>query len=554
MRYLDGRDRLDAIPMLIRRIGYLSAQINELSTGASGSSLSVVNASDKTILKGAPMVPSGVRSNGVVEMYPADAAAQDLVSVYAATSVMEPGQEGSAILFGIVTGVPTNSVPIGTKIYVDGSVFPDLVTSNGGTYEVNQCLNESGILTTGAGYTASKPGGTSKVLEYAVTLDSSTDGSIFVYGNSVASLPNLSSGKYWVGNSNDTALETDIPTTSEGSGWAFDTITSLDSPKVITSWDKVWEVDNEDANIEITLPEITASDIGKELKFWIQHDTANFKVTLSAHSLADSINGVAGADPDKAKAQFNLHSPSYKRVTVRAVNLNTYFISEVDSAYNKLRYVVDLLSSTTSESVATNYLNYTNVPQNILTDANDFFIFAKLEKTLSNSSNGQSLLSSNSAAIAIRGNGTYFMTDSTSGYLMTISPTTIPEIGEYIIVQRSASTNIWEGWINGNKVLSSTGASFPATPATSMGWFKEPGDSNYIYNNTGAYSVLGFGTGLLSDSEAQLFTKSMFDPSSLSLSTAVVTGQHTFDDTGIIDNVGAYTLEIVGDDIELREI
>jgi hypothetical protein len=138
---------------------------------------------------------------------------------------------------------------------------------------------------------------------------------------------------------------------------------------------------------------------------------------------------------------------------------------------------------------------------------------------MTNDSDGQVLFGSNNFFISYRGNGTYFMTSGTSGYLQTLSPNTIIEAGEYILYQYKTSNDTFSAWVNGAKVLNATtsGVTPPSTAPTDMWFGSEEGQvtatSGYGYPLQQAkISVMGLGTGNLSDADAALFTSTQYNP------------------------------------------
>jgi len=257
-----------------------------------------------------------------------------------------------------------------------------------------------------------------------------------------------------------------VETDGGNGGWSFAEIDS--TPYAVADWDTVFGVHNETENIEITLPNITAGDIGKELKFWIEHNPANYKVVFKANNTSLKINGVSADGAEVAKGEVRSSYPSYLRLSVRAVESNQYYIEAMDSVYNQLRYVVSFDASSSSSPYS--YLQFSAIPTGWNWRTQSWFAYMKIEKPMLNDSNGQVLFGSNNFFIAYRGNGTYFMTSGTSGYLQGLSPNTIAEAGEYILYQYDSSADSFSAWVNGVKVMNATtsGVTPSSTAPTEM--------------------------------------------------------------------------------------
>ena len=342
-------------------------------------------------------------------------------------------------------------------------------------------------------------------------------------------------------------------------GWTFAEINS--TPYTVTGWDTVFGVHNDSANMEIILPDIGADDVGKELKFWIEHNPANYKVLFKAYDTSLLINGVGADGAEVAKGEVRSSYPSYLRVSVRAVESNQYYIEAMDSVYNQLRYVVSF--DATSGSGPFSYLQFSAIPAGWNWRTQDWFAYMKIEKPMTNDSNGEVMFGSNNFFIAYRGNGTYFMTSGTSGYLQGLSPNTIVEAGEYILYQYKTSNDTFSAWVNGIKVLNATtsGITPPSTAPTEMWIGSEEGQvaapSGYGYPlQQCKVSVMGLGFGNLSDADAALFTSTQYDPQA----NITLAGGGTFASqwsagaTQVNTDLGTTNLSVVGSDISFEEI
>ena len=351
-----------------------------------------------------------------------------------------------------------------------------------------------------------------------------------------------------------------ISATSTAASLTYTSVDVVDSPYSAPSWERIYGIHNDTGNVEVVLPPATINDVGKEIEFWVEHNPFNHPVLISANSGAMTINGQAAEGADWAKASIKSTHPSYLRVKARCVNVNKVYISEIDSVYSSLRYNVNFTSASSYSPYS--YLQLSAIPTDFLTSNADWWFAVKVEKPMKNSSDGQVLFGSNNAFIAVRGNGTYFQTHSTSGYLQTISPNTIAEKGEWIIYQYDSATTYYTAWVNGIKVLNATssGVTPPSTAPTNMWFGSEEGQaaapSGYGYPiNTCDISNISLGTGNLSDADAALFTSNTFATDELTLSGGTLTNQwQPAINDAITTATGAIDLVLVGDDISTSEL
>jgi hypothetical protein len=196
-----------------------------------------------------------------------------------------------------------------------------------------------------------------------------------------------------------------------------------------------------------------------------------------------------------------------------------------------------------------------------MTSNADWWFAVKIETPMTNDADGQVLFGSNNFFVAYRGNGTYFMTSSTSGYLQTISPNTIVEGGEWILYQHDSSADTFTAWVNGVKVLNATtsGATPPSTAPTDMWFGSEEGQalppSGYGYPlQQCRISNISLGTGNLSDADAALFTAGTFRTSGLSLSGGSLTNEWTFGSSAPVTQLGAINLSATGSNLSFEEL
>ncbi len=282
---------------------------------------------------------------------------------------------------------------------------------------------------------------------------------------------------------------------------------------------------------------------------------ANHKITFAAPDTDGEVNGLGADGADVSKAVINSSYGSFKRIAVYCFGENDYHVEDADSVYNALRYVAHFSSN--SDYSPYSHFDLDAVPTNFMTSNASWWFAVKIEQPMKNDSDGQVLFGTPTHFAAIRGNGTYFQTDSTSGYLQTISPNTIPEAGQWIIYQWDAATDRYTAWINGTKVLNATtsGTTPPSTAPTSV-WFGYEGSaSGYGYPlQTCKVSCMALGSGLLTDADAALLTNNTFSANGAGLAGATVTNEWIFDNNGAVINVGSIGLTPQGNDIAFPEL
>ena len=138
----------------------------------------VKNVSGAPIQKGTPLaVVAGQTSGNVSDVIPADASdPARMPAIFIANALIAEEAEGEAVLFGNITGVDTQLYASGTTVYV----------------------------APGGGWTADKPVYPNKIQNLGViTKQHATNGAGIVTGVGRANdLPNLTTGKIWVGTAN----------------------------------------------------------------------------------------------------------------------------------------------------------------------------------------------------------------------------------------------------------------------------------------------------------------------------------------------------------------
>ena len=430
------------------------------------------------------------------------------------------------------------------------SVISGLVTD---TFTAGQALyvNGAGTLST------TKPTGTDLIQKIGVVSRShASAGSIIIQGaGRTNDLPNLPEGMVWEGDANGVPQAVALAEQSDFLGDNVNRTTDFTA-----AWSTTYfNVNNADNPLVITLPPATAADAGKEIKFWLRGNPANNKVTFVANDTSGVLNGVVAEGVDKAKADITSSEPSYIRITAQCVGENAYVIDNMTSAYAALRYVAHF-NATTDYSPFT-YLELDAIPTDFLTSNNSWWFAVKLEQPMTNDSDGQVLFGSNSFFAAIRGNGTYFQTSGTSGYLQALSPNTIPVAGEWLIYQYDASNTYYTAWVNGGKVMNATssGVTPPSTPPTAMWFGSEEGSttppSGYGYPlQSCKMSCIALGSGLLTDADAALLTPSVFSANGAGLTGATVTNEWSFDAAGAVNNAGTISLTPVGTNLVFLEL
>jgi hypothetical protein len=512
---------------------YTTDQINEGVQNKFSVAMECHNATGVTLTKGTPVYVVSTHASGkpiVDQADNSDPAKMPCVGVIQADIL--DGADGFALTHGPITNVDTSAVNAGEVLYV-GTVAGDR-------------------------WVATKPTGTALIQNMGYVLKShATSGSFEIQGSGRNNdLPNLAENKYWVGDSNGVPQQQDIPGESSFTKYS---VGVGDSPFTIPMWDSVIEVHNDTGDIELILPAATANDQGKELKLWVEHNPSNHKVLVKAASTSDTINNVANDGAEVARAEYSSNQPNFFRVTAQAMGANEIYMDQATSVYNQLRYVANFTAS--SDFSPYSYFSLSAIPSNFMTSNADWWFAVKVETPMTNDSDGQVLFGSNNFFVAYRGNGTYFMTSSTSGYLQTISPTTIIEAGDWIIYQHDSSANTFEAWVNGVKVLNGTtsGATPPLTAPTDMWFGSEEGQalppSGYGYPlQQCRISNITIGSGNLTDSDIPNFTTGTFRTGTLVGLAGAVTNEWTFNASAPVTQVGAINLTANGSNLSFEEI
>lgn len=446
-------------------------------------------------------------------------------------------------------GLASQTVISGVDVLIQANGLLENVDTSAYTAGQALYINGAGLLT------STKPTGTALIQKTGVVSRShASAGSIVIQGAGRSNdLPNLPEGRVWEGDANGVPQAV---TLAEQSDFLMDTVDHASDFTAVWSTTHA-HVNNSSNDLIITLPEATAADVGKEIKFWLEANPANHKVIFTGHSLSSLINKQASEGSDKAKAVISSNKSSNTRITAQCVGVNEIHITSIDSTYAALRHTVNFDS--TSDSSPYSYLQLSAPVTDLMTSNADWWFAVKVEQPMTSDSDGQVLFGSNSFFVAYRGNGTYFMTSSTSGYLQTVSPNTIVQAGEWIIYQHDSSANTFEGWVNGVKALNGTtsGATPPSTAPTEMWIGSETGQasppSGYGYPLTSCkISNIACGSGNLTDADAALLTHSVYRVPTLT--GATLTNEWISNGSSMSNVVGGITLTDVGSNISHSEI
>ena len=368
----------------------------------------------------------------------------------------------------------------------------------------------------------------------------------------------VSANSYNVSNVGTISVDGDIvvqPVDNEA--FTKHTVDENNTPFTIPDWDSVIELKNGVSDLEVILPSMASSNIGKEVKFWVEHNTANHKITVKAPDTNGVINSISADGSEVAKAEYKDSKPNYFRFTAQLMGENDTNIEDATSVFNTLRYVVNV-NNQFDFAGPYSYLQASGVPTNFATNNASWWIAKKLESTVLNDFSIRTLFTTPDYGVGIYGDGTYFGTSGTSGYLQTISPTTVPEAGEWLIYQYDHVNDEYTAWLNGIKVLdaSSSGVTPPSSAPSDLIFFNmEPNTgwsapSGYLYpmKENVKFSNISLGSGLLSDVDAGLFTTSAFDCPTVSGGT--LTNQWKFADSDTVTTVtGAINLTLTGTNI-----
>lgn len=144
----------------------------------------IYNGEATNIVKGTPVYVSG--SNGAASIvYRADAGnPAKMPVIYISADTIAPGATGRGIALGLIKGVNTTGYPAGTEIFI----------------------------AVGGGWTSTRPTGSAIVQVLGYVTKEGVGGQGVVLNPGPVSLPNLTSGSFWVGNSGSVPIA--VPTSS----------------------------------------------------------------------------------------------------------------------------------------------------------------------------------------------------------------------------------------------------------------------------------------------------------------------------------------------------
>lgn len=105
------------------------------------------------------------------------------------------------------------------------------------------------------------------------------------------------------------------------------------SAYTITDWGKTIVIDNTDlTNTIITLPAISASTVGFEIKLWIKNSADTNPVQVECNATTDILNDQASVGGNVAKASYT--SPSnHLHVSIQCIGTNDIYINSPDSVF-----------------------------------------------------------------------------------------------------------------------------------------------------------------------------------------------------------------------------
>jgi len=264
-----------------------------------------------------------------------------------------------------------------------------------------------------------------------------------------------------------------------------------------------------------TIPSLSMNN-GDVKYYWIANKSDVNKVIFTTNANTDFLNGLGFENGEKPKYAVR-SSKKYTLVVLQKISNNNYSIysSEETSLYNILRYL--LYFNTSHSSTTYNYLVGSGVPSEFMTSNSTGWWFAiKIHSPFRISDDAQVLFSTNSFSVAYYGDGTYFSTQGTSGYLQN-SVDKIVSSNQWLVFQWR-NTDRYDAWIDNVKVLDNTssGGTPPSTAPTGFYFGKEPSGSYQYELADVKISSMMIGLGNLLDSEVAEFTTEVTGISELS--------------------------------------
>lgn len=335
----------------------------------------------------------------------------------------------------------------------------------------------------------------------------------------------------------------------------------------ISVWGTIAVIDTASYNSisEVILPASTSADEGKEIAVIFTGVASSYPVKVSAKNAGDSVNGVSGEGGFRAGTKFSAATSGYSAGRVFSSSANNYLIT--DGGSTSAESIYQLKFNTTGSSTFTAYLDATSAPSYFMTNDNDWWFAVRHYGDVTSSlTNGRPYFFTNGYGIGFRPNGTYWMTHTTSGYLMAANETdpTLSFTGDggWVVFTYDSSANKFNAWVDGVKSLTNQtpATSVPSADPTALA-FGDETTSGYFYewgeDGEGFTSIM-VGNTLPSDSEVTSLTNSMFKYSQIpSAVQAKVTHAWSFDAGDTINNdKGSITLSIneSGDEISTAEI
>lgn len=304
-------------------------------------------------------------------------------------------------------------------------------------------------------------------------------------------------------------------------------------------------IDNSSGQIIITLPEVDATDVGKDILFYIKEGASTGKVRIDAANLTQTINGQAANGAEVAKADYRYSTKSYEAARVVLIDEDQWIVEAADKVYADLIYAA-YTNNVDVSRFETNAIDFDGMP-NMMAENEPFFIAFKFDREVGDRSTlYQNLISTDHKSLVVQpSTGTLAVGNAGGG----VSPITTGPGGGllegWVVITYNGSIT-YEMWQDGVHVLQNGGYynGMGSDQPTSMTLFSRHASAATIANPLlfNACSMVLMGTQTLTYDEALSLDSSIDQYSDVPQAVKdKTTDAFSFSANGIVTEKGTLT-------------
>ncbi len=229
-------------------------------------------------------------------------------------------------------------------------------------------------------------------------------------------------------------------------------------------------VDNAAAPLDVTLPTVTSEDIGRDIILYCKKSPAESPVNIYAADATQTINAVAAAGEQLARAVYNASLKQYAIIRITVIGENSFIAAEADASFAALVFAAFGENTTPSSGQNNGAINMPH-EAGLLESTDDWWFAIKFEQSPGvGEVENMSIVSHGNFAIGWwagqgRTQGMTTLTATSQNTLNGVETTTHNPLEQWLVMSYDSTTGDLNAWNNGAHVVIDQ----PISPSGTMG-------------------------------------------------------------------------------------